>query len=249
MRLRFLTPSPVIFSYQTLRSLFATFPEDVKVNVMVGNANADYVVGKRIVAAVGAQNAQRIHAWPTSVLTANFLATHLQPSRRGGWNTVRSLRSYRGHKGLLLMEDDIAWTREAMIPFNRDAAAESLTAFSLYNFHCYGIGPFTSEKTRASLANAEVATSPLILAVVDNSQFEFHAMQAVLYAPDIPGPPGRYTQRRMHLEHHDNVVGMFFRDHQTLIGYTFPSLVQHLGIRSAYGSAAFHQSECFRESL
>ena len=237
------------YLYRTLRSLFAAFPPDVQVNVLVGNADARYVAFDRLADAVGADNARRVHAWPTSEATANFLRDHLEPSRRGGWNTVRSLRSYRGSKGLLLMEDDIIWAEQAIIPFNDAIKARPVAAFSLYNNRCQALSTVISPEVGEVLAHASPDTSPLIVAEVDTRVYGFDCMQAVYYAATLPGPLGRYTHRRMHTMSHDCSVGRFFTENEAVIGYPFPSLVQHIGTKSAYHTWAFHYSPCFRERL
>ncbi len=230
------------YLYQTLRSLFAAFPAGVHINVLVSNTDVDYVSSQRLADAVGGQHVGHIHVHPTGAQTAAYLHNELPAYRRGGWNYARALRSYSGDKGLVLMEDDVLWTRGGPEKFDAWLQQQMLPSASLFNDHCAHLSG------ESDYQNADFRINTVL-----GHQHYFVNLQGMYYDHAIANSLGRYLQLRMHRQIYDHVIGWFFSDHKVAIGYAFPSITQHIGgLSAAKGQGhdwSFHQSSCFRDSF
>ena len=229
----------VPYLYATLRLLFATFPQGIEVNVLVGSDDDDYVSSAALAEHVGSAHLGQIHIHRTDATTTAFLRAHLNPSRRGGWNYSRALRSYAGSRGIVVIEDDVRWTHGGIERFNAWLQGRPLPAVSLYNSRC------------AELSGSDdFDNGTLTFSEVNAGDVEFWNTQAMYFAQPLAAVLGRHTQLRMGPNWaYDNVISAFFKLSALRMAYAFPSIVQHTGAKTACESGGFHISSCFVESL
>lgn len=224
------------YVYDTLRSVLATFPAQVHINIAVGNAQSEYLCAQRLEAEVGSHHARQLHVWatgPGEAAALNAFPVH----RRATWNYARALRSYQGTRGLLLLEDDIVWSVGGLERFDWWLSGRRLPIVSLYNRFAPpwppGKGIQVADLVTVNLARARPA---------------FTSTQAMYVDASIARALGDYLLLRMHTMPYDLLINAFIRQHQLWVGHTYPSLVQHVG-NVTTGLGEFHQSRCFVASI
>ena len=232
------------YVYTTLKSIFSRFPPQVKVNVLVGNEDTEYVSPRALIAEIGAEWAARVHVIPTSAEISDYLRGHLPPNRRGGWNYTRALRSYAGKKGLVLMEDDVVWAQGGLGAFNSWIAAHPVPAFSFYTIYFDRIDALKTQDAATLLSDGK-----LFFVEQSTHRRDFTCLQGMYYSAKITADLGRYTLMRQHHLVYDAVIGWFFTENEVTMGYPFPSMVQHIGTQSSCDSGTTHASHFFREVL
>ena len=121
------------YLYETVKSMARTFPEDTPFHILVGNAQTDYVEREALTAALGADLASRLTVHPVPPVEAAFMAAHFTVHRRAAWNYARALLSYRGLRGLLVVEDDVVWASNAVEKLEWWLDGRRLPVISLYN--------------------------------------------------------------------------------------------------------------------
>ena len=221
------------YIYSTLRSVFSVFPPETQVNVLVGDANSDFVGPEALRREIGADWAARVHVWPTDARTSAFIHQRFLPQRRGGWNYARALRSYSGERGLVLMEDDVVWAAGAIDDMKRLLGASPL-ATTFYNFDCFGP------------EGADISTSsPTLLHPVRVRDSKFVCTQGMYFTAALANRLGEHVHRRIHERVWDYIMELLFQDQDLTIGFTLPSLVQHTGVKSAGVTPYFHTTPCF----
>ena len=224
------------YVYDTLRSVFATFPPGVQVNLAVGDDRTDFVSRSKLHAELGPMHAQQVHVWAAS----NVDTAHLKDfkvARRAAWNYARAIRSYRGTTGLLLMEDDIQWALGGVSRLDYWLAGHRLPVISCYN---YQSPPWPDDK--------RLKVADLVTTSVDEPRHVFDCTQAMYIAAPVARALGDYILLRTHVWPYDLLLDTFCATHRLSIGHTYPSLVQHMG-EQTNGLGRFHQSNCFLPSL
>ena len=225
------------YIYRTLRSLFRNLPDGVEVNVVVGDARAEYLSPARLHEVVGPARAARVHVHATDVRTDAFLQENfLHPRQRAAWNAARVLRSYRGTRGLLAMEDDVIWTAAGLAPLERIMPADRPPLITLFNKPC------------AKLPGAP-AQQPLEPELVrpDLAGHQFLYTQGLWYAPTMAEEGGRYLREFVHDNHYDIMLDKLLRRRGWQVGYLYPGILQHIGYRTAVESDAVPISHCMAD--
>ncbi len=224
------------YVYDTLRSVFATFPVGVQVNLAVGDDRTEFVSRKRLHAELGPLHAEQVHVWAASPAQTAHLKD-FKVARRAAWNYARAIRSYQGSTGLLLMEDDVQWAAGGINRFDYWLAGHRLPVISLYNYQ----GPPFPDDRRFTLAD-------LVTTHINEPRHIFDCTQAMYIAAPVTRALGDFILLRAHLRPYDLLLDTFCASHRLSIGHTYPSLVQHIG-EHTNGLGRFHQSNCFVPSL
>lgn len=213
------------YAYATLRSLLRELPQEAQINMMVGNALVDYLSADRLANEIGADNVGRIHVHPTSADIAQFFEDEpIGVATRATWNFARALRGYRGTRHLMLLEDDISLAQGSMAALHPYLEAPEAPVFTLFNDRCGSI-PVTQQLPASALA---VAATPM------RRNSDFPTTQATLFSSGVANAAGRYIATRAGRESYDYMLGRFFAQTQSALGYIRPSIVQHEG-RSSTG--------------
>ena len=76
----------------------------------------------------------------------------------------------------------------------------------------------------------------------------FECTQAMYFDATLAQGLGAYILLRLHEKPYDLLLGDFVRNNRLLLGYAYPSMVQHVG-ESTTGLGEFHQSSCFVDPL
>ena len=219
------------YIFSTLENMFRVFPEDSHFNILVGDDRASYLDRDRLENIFGKANSARLHVWATSPEDASFLAANLDIKRRAGWNYARAMRSYAGHRGLLLLEDDIMWCKNAVEHINQWTAQDHPAVLSLYTRKNY-------------LRLSKPILGHLVAMHMGNQTPRFEGTQALYMSSKVSHHLGDFMQIRLHETAYDWNVDAFLRKYDILMGYAFPSLVQHTGLKSS-GLGCYHESDCF----
>ena len=226
------------YLYDTVKSMAQAFPEDTRFQVLVGNAQTDYVQPQTLAHALGTPLAQRLQIHPVPQEEANFMRAHFAVHRRAAWNYARALLSYRGVRGLLVVEDDVQWARNAVEKLEWWLDGRRLPVITLYNRRG---DPYVPEATRPR-------TRDLITAAAERSKMVFECTQAMYFDASITQALGNYILLRLHEKPYDLLLGDFVRNHRLMLGTAYPSMVQHLGAETT-GLGDFHQSACFVDPI
>lgn len=223
------------YLYKTLRSLFEELPQDVPVNVLVGNSDVTYVSPKELVARLGERNAARVHIFATPPEAELFLTKHFSRMGWATWNYGRALRSYRGKSHLLLLEDDVVFSQISLPVLERWTQAGIPPVMSLYNYYCELL-PGASENPKETMKVLAYPARAL--------DWEFARTQAMIYDASVARDIGNYLSVRIEKRPLDLMVDEWMRQHDIVLGFAQPSVVQHIGVESS-GLGARHQSRCF----
>lgn len=224
------------YIYRTLRSLFASMPQGIEVNVFVGGAEAGYVAHARLADVLGVECARRVHIVRADAREAQFLARHATVRQRTTWNHMRALRSYQQGEGrLLFLEDDIAWTRYASRLVGGAVYMAEPELISLY--HGEGFD-------RWCWAQRPCQQEVLELVRGRRNDLIFSCCQALLYHASLSRRVADYLSLRFDPLPVDWTMSNYFCQSGTLLGWARPSPVQHVGRQTAV-NRPFHEAKCF----
>lgn len=208
------------YAYDTLRSLFAELPGDAHINMLVGNADVSYLNADILAREIGINNVSRVHITPAPKDVAEFFIEEAIAVRpRAAWNFARALRSYNGTKHLLLLEDDISLARGSMQQLRPYLNMPPVSIFTLFNDRCSSIEP-TWRWDDSTLAIGAAA-------ILRN--YDFPTTQAIIFSADVANDAGEYLITRAGRESYDYMLGRFFAQTQSTLGYVQPSIAQHEG--------------------
>ena len=230
------------YIYPSLKKLFTALPPTAIVNILVGNAQTDYVQPDVLAHAIGADFASRVHIVPAPESTSRYFDTvQAWIAKRATWNYARALRSYRGTTNLLLVEDDIDVAPGAFSSLRPYLAAEVAGIYLMYNDRCK-VG-----KPMWAMPESAVTIHPFTIRL--NS--EFPTTQAIVYSSSVAHHVGDYIAVRAGRESYDYMIGRYLADFEYVIGYVYPSVVQHTGLLTSGLSAPGHApySWCFDPNI
>lgn len=224
------------YLYETLIHLFAELPPSVQVNVLVGNGATDYVAPAVLSEKLGAA-ASRVHLITTPDEVDQFFSSqNAQVAVKATWNYARALRSYQGHRHLLLLEDDIHIAPHSLLEIRPLLQQGRTGVYALYNDRCGNVEGWW----QAQGSSLTVGTS-----VIRQSD-GFPTTQAIVYAANVANELGNYLMLRAGRESYDYMTGRYLAQFQYEIGYVYPSIVQHVGF-STTGLSGDHppRTGCF----
>lgn len=226
------------YVYDSLRSLFAELPQEAQINLLVGNNDATYLSEDILMRELGAALCQRvhIHAAP-DVIAEFFVGENIGVVARSTWNYARALRSYRGQTHLLLVEDDISLATGSLMQLRPYLDAPRVPVMTLFNDRCASVATtWTVPGSQLSLG-----------ASTQRRSRDFPTTQAVLFSSAVANDAGRYLMTRAGRMTYDYMLGQFFAQDFSVLGYVQPSIVQHEGRTSAGLSVPGHEplSTCY----
>lgn len=233
-------PERPLYVFATLRSLFSSFPAGINVNILVGDEHADYLSERRLREEIGEDLASHVHVWAPSAGDGRYLREHLTLHDRGGWNYARALRSYRGHKNLLLMEDDVEWSGNAGVALNRRLREDPRALVSLYNRP----GLIPPDQPNGNFSDASLG----FVEAVDPEHL-FFGTQGMTFSAKASGGMGNFLQIKLHEWPYDLQINSFMTVHGLRMAYAYPSIVQHIGFYGTGYGVGFHTSECFARHI
>ena len=219
------------YIFNTLKETFSSLPSDIVINILVGNDDDDYLSIQNLSANLDEDMTDRIRVHRTATRESSFLAANMPFYSRAAWNYSRAVLSYSGTKGLLVLEDDLNWSRQALNYLSKWTSTGSPDIISLYTRKNY-------------LRPRYSAFGSLILMPSSPETPRFECSQAMFFRPDVANDLGHYLLPRLTTTSYDWNIDAFINASKTTIGYAFPSLVQHMGRKSS-GLGSFHQSDCF----
>ena len=208
------------YVYDTLRSLMSHLPQQAQINMLVGNADTAYLAPEVLAQYISPDEAKRVHitAAPADV-SQFFVEENVSTAHRATWNYARALRSYAGHKHLLLLEDDISMAANGLAHLQKYLNTPPVSVFTLYNDRC----------TPMAQTFRRPGSDITIGAKVIERNRDFPTTQAILYASDVAHEAGEYIVTRAGRESYDYMLGRFFAQTRSTLGYVQPSIVQHEG--------------------
>ena len=222
-----------VYVYDTLRSLFQVFPAEAQINVLVGNADANYLSMPRLVEEVGGRDATRVHVVSTSPEIADYLLSLPLP-KRGGWNFSRALLGYTGSRGIILLEDDIDLPKGSPELLQSVLQQAPLPIVSLYNHSCENLP-----------GRRSVAQEGSFHAEVPERWWGFQWYSTGLYiAAPFARPLGAHHLVHLNSFCWDKLINYFLAAHNLDVAYTYPSMIQHRGLVST-GTWGQHESHCY----
>jgi hypothetical protein len=230
------------YAYDTLRSLMAQLPAQAQINMLVGNANTDYLAHDVLVREIGQEDAQRVHITAAPQDVAQFFVDEaISTGPRAAWNYARALRSYAGSRHLLLMEDDVSLSAHGMAQLRKFLIEPPVSVFALFNDRCAAIEPTWSRPDSALTIGAKL--------IERNS--DFPTLQAMVYASEVAHDAGDYLVTRAGRESHDYMLGRFFGQTRSTLGYVQPSIAQHEGRQTTglSGPNSVPWSTCYEPEL
>ena len=230
------------YIYPTLRSLWAELPETAQINVLVGNADTAYLQPQVLDAQVAPGAASRIHLLVTPQPVADFFDKEpISTSPRAAWNYARALRSYVGHSHLMLFEDDITLAKNSLAQLRPWLKEPRTTVFVLYNDRCYGDNRLWARSDSA----LRIGPAPI------RTNGDFPTLQAMLYGKSVTAEAGSYLVLRAGRETHDYMLGRYFSQAPTDVGFVHPSIAQHTGLITTglSGADSLPLSRCYQESF
>ena len=230
------------YAYDTLRSLMAHLPKQAQINMLVGNADTDYLSHDVLVREIGQEDAERVHITPTPQDVAQFFVGEgISTGPRAAWNYARALRSYGGSQHLLLLEDDVSLSANGVAHLQKYLSEPPVSLFALFNDRCAAIEPTWSRPDSALTIGAKL--------IERNS--DFPTLQAMVYASEVANDAGEYLVTRAGRESHDYMLGRFFGQTRSVLGYVQPSIAQHEGRRTTglSGPNSVPWSTCYAPEL
>lgn len=230
------------YIYDTLRSLNAELPNDAQINILVGNADVGYLSRDILAREAGADLADRVHITAAPEPVSHFFNDELiSTGPRAAWNYARALRSYSGSKHLLLLEDDISLSKNSISQLRPFLAAAPVSVLALFNDRCASIGPTYFHKGSALSVGGKQ--------VLRNS--DFPTLQAMVFSADVANDAGEYLVTRAGRESHDYMLGRFFGQTRSILGYVQPSIAQHEGRRTTglSGPNSVPYSTCYVDDV
>ena len=228
------------YIYPTLDSLFAALPQRAIINVLVGSGETDYLRPEMLVHRFGLERAQRIHVMaPPNQVAAFFEESGQTVHAKAGWNYARALRAYHGRRHLLLLEDDIELSSDALTGLSPFYAAKSGDIVVLFNRYCDSVQPtWTSAATRLTLAETRLG-----------HMHGYPTTQAIAYSAQVAAPLAEYLIGRAGREPYDWLSGRYFYARNQSIYFVYPSVVQHRGYQTTGLSGELPVTRCFAPAL
>jgi hypothetical protein len=208
------------YIYATLRDLFRELPQGAEINVLVGDADTSYLSIETLAQEIGAQNAEHVHIIPAPTeIAAFFIQEETSIAGRATWNYARALRSYAGKKKFLLLEDDLALPEGGLANIAPWLSHSPVNLMTLYNDRCW---------KRAKTLRRKKSTLMVQPTRIQRND-EFPTTQAIIFDANMTYDAGTYIQQRAGRESYDYMLGRFFAQAHAVLGYVYPSIVQHEG--------------------
>ena len=227
---------PKDYIYATLKSIFASFPKEVVVNILVGNADTAYLAPEILTAELGEDHLDQIVVIPPSKAMAEYLQQN-NVEWRGSWNYARGLLSYRGTRGLVLLEDDVEWAQGSVPILHQILQSTPVPIISLYNVFCQQLQGRVSLLSRAGVSLDQ-----------PSREAEFIRTQGLYFSASVANELGRHQFLRINGYCWDRLLNFFLEDRDMDMGYTFPSLLQHRGHVSS-GNWGVHETGCYLDDV
>lgn len=232
----------VQYLYATLRSLFTELPPTAVINVLVGDANIDYVAPDILAREIGESMASRVNIIPPPPQTAQYFAAHsIDVFSKSTWNYARALRGHSGPGALFMCEDDIVVSPKSLDQLRPFLLKEVTDIFVLYNDRCRNAPPsWISGGSNLIIDGATIRKNN-----------DFPTTQAIIYAAQTAQDIGNYLMVHAGRESYDYLIGRYLGPFETVIGYVYPSIVQHVGYQTTGLSApgSLPKSRCYQQDL
>jgi hypothetical protein len=230
------------YIYPTLRSLLAELPEGGIVNVLVGNGDTAYLDDAMLIEHVGAHAPARVRVMAPPEGVAEFFAQHaIATAPKATWNFSRAMRSYRGSKHLLMLEDDVRLSANGLLHMRPYLNHAPVDVFTLFNDRCDGV--------RTSLRRADTELALGMVTIRKNN--DFPTTQMLVISAHAANDAGEYLVTRAGRESYDYMLGRFFAMTRSKLAYVKPSIAQHTGFETTglSGPGVLPMSGCFAEAL
>ena len=230
------------YIYPTLRSLLTELPETAQINILVGNAETAYLQPQVLDAQVAPRASSRIHLMLTPQPVADFFGKEpIRTSPRAAWNYARALRSYVGRSHLMVFEDDITLAKNSLSQLRPWLKEPRTPIFALYNDRCYALSRLWSRSDSA------LGVGPSTI----RKNRDFPTLQAMIYSKTVAAEAGSYVALRAGRETHDYMLGRYFSQTPTVLGYVHPSVAQHWGLQTTglSGATSLPYSQCYQAEI
>lgn len=212
------------YVYRTLQNVLEAIPENIPINVYVGNEHTEYLQPATLRKYLPEQSIMRIHIIEFPPEEVCELST-LPLSARARRNYARVLSDYNGTKGLLVLEDDI------------DLHSSILQDLSILTSHIPTDAYIMTLYTGVRKDDTSEYT-------IQTCHHGFSCTQGMYYTANCTDTLGAFV--RTCDQHYDLAIWEFCLQSSTPLYWVSPSLVQHEGLVST-GLGGVHTAPSFRK--